>query len=75
MKLEDYTRFVFVTFKESTSFPRGCSEHNGSTVSILSKGSEDLYEVGRYNVDGEYVKWTAFADELIGFDPSVVANG
>jgi hypothetical protein len=65
---------MFVTFVESQTIQRGCDVHNGSTVSILSKGAHDMYTVGAYDASGNWNKWTAHIDELIGFDASLVEH-
>lgn len=65
---------MFVTFVESQTNRRGCDIHDGATVSILSKGVHDVYTVGAYDVCGDWNKWTAHVDELIGFDASLVEH-
>jgi hypothetical protein len=63
---------MFVTFQETPHFPRGHSELNGSTVSILTKpNSHGFYQVATYDAEGKQIIWGALLQELIGFDGEV----
>ena len=59
---------MFVTFMESSKILRGAHIHNGCTVTIEEEGEVNMYTVGRYNSNGNWIRWSAHIDELIGFD-------
>ena len=44
--------------------------HNGSSVTILecTNREENIYMVGRHDVDGIFVSWFAHVGELTNFD-------
>ena len=58
---------MFVTFQESPSLARGAHVHNGQTLTVECKSDDDLYRVGRYDVDGQWVSWVAHGEELVGY--------
>ena len=59
---------MFVTFMESPKIARGAHIHNGCTVTIEEEGEANMYTVARYTSKGNWVRWGAHIDELIGFD-------